>query len=40
MATLVSVGCGGGGGDSCDGLGGLSIACADFSIDGDVDPEV
>ena len=40
MASLVSVGCGGGGGDSCDGLGGLSIACADFSIDGDVDPEV
>ena len=41
MATLVLVGCGGGeGGDSCDGLGGLSIACADFSIDGDVDPEV
>ena len=40
MATLVSVGCGGGGGDSCDGLGGLSIACADLSIDGDVDPEV
>ena len=43
MATLVSVGCGGGGGDSCDGLGGLSIACADFSDVGpgfDVDPEV
>ena len=40
MATLVSVGCGGGGGDSCDGLGGLSIACSDLSIDGDVDPEV
>ena len=43
MASLVSVGCGGGGGDSCDGLGGLSIACADFSDVGpgfDVDPEV
>ena len=43
MATLVSVGCGGGGGDSCDGLGGLSIACADFSDIGpvvDVDPEI
>ena len=43
MATLVSVSCGGGGGDSCDGLGGLSIACADFSDIGpvvDVDPEI
>jgi len=41
MATLVSVGCGGGGGDSCDGLGGLSIACADWSDNGSsVDPEV
>ena len=37
MATLVSVSCGGGGGDSCDGLGGLSIACADF---GDFEPIV
>ena len=42
MATLVLVGCGGGeGGDSCDGLGGLSIACADWSDNGSsVDPEV
>ena len=41
MASLVSVGCGGGGGDSCDGLGGLSIACADWSDNGSsVDPEV
>ena len=35
------IGCGGGdGGDSCDGLGGLSIACADLSIDVSTDPEV